>query len=176
VAELDISNVNFLIAEDNPFMQAILKQLLRAFGVRNIREANDGSEVYNIMRTFHPDIILVDWEMAPVSGIDFVKLVRTADDSPDRFIPMIMVTGHSVQTRITGARDAGINEILIKPVSAVSLYQRIKSVIERPRQFVESRDYFGPDRRRRDDPRYTGPERRADAEQEIAYIDGPEDA
>jgi DNA-binding response OmpR family regulator len=74
-----------------------------------------------------------------------------------------MITGHSERARITEARDAGINEILIKPISATQLYQRIKSVIDMPRQFVESDGYFGPDRRRRRYPSYTGPDRRADA-------------
>jgi two-component system chemotaxis response regulator CheY len=163
VAELDISKVRFLIAEDNTFMQAILRQLLGAFGVHDFTEVKDGAEAWNIMADNQPDIILLDWEMAPANGIELAKRVRKATDSPNRFIPMIMITGHSEKLRITEARDAGINEILIKPISATQLYQRIKSVIDRPRQFVESKDYFGPDRRRRRDPSYSGPERRADA-------------
>ena len=174
MAELDISKVSFLIAEDNPFMRSILRMLLGAFGVHDYTEAKDGSEAYDIMRDTEPDIILVDWEMEPVSGIEFAKRVRTAGDSPNRFIPMIMITGHSERARITEARDAGINEILIKPISATQLYQRIKSVIDRPRQYVKSKDYFGPDRRRRSDPNYAGPERRADVEPagDTVFIDG----
>jgi CheY-like chemotaxis protein len=164
VAELDISKVRFLIAEDNPFMRSILRMLLGAFGVHDLAEAKDGAEAYHKLRDTQPDIILVDWEMEPVNGIEFAKQVRKGGDSPDRFIPMIMITGHSEKARITEARDAGINEILNKPISATQLYQRIKSVIDRPRQFVESKDYFGPDRRRRRDPGYAGPERRTDAE------------
>lgn len=164
MAELDISNVKFLIVEDNPFMRIVIKQLLRALGVLEMSEATDGAQAFSVMKTFEPDIILVDWEMQPLDGLDFVKLVRTGDDSPNKYVPMIMVTGHSEQNKVTQSRDAGVNEILIKPLSAKTLYSRIKSVIERPRAYVEANNYFGPDRRRHTDKMYKGPERRKDAD------------
>lgn len=166
MAELDISKVRFLIAEDNPFMRSILRMLLGAFGVHEYVEAKDGAQAWDMLGSSDSDIILLDWEMEPVNGIELAKRVRKGTDSPNRFIPMIMITGHSERARITEARDAGINEILIKPISATQLYQRIKSVIDRPRQYVESKDYFGPDRRRHRDPNYAGLERRAGAQPE----------
>ena len=144
MAKLDISNVKFLIVEDNPFMRIILKQLLRALGVLEMAEAADGALAFSSMKTFEPDIILVDWEMQPLDGLDFVKLVRTGDDSPNQYVPIIMVTGHSEQNKVTQARDAGINEMLIKPLSARTLFSRIRAVIERPRPYVETRSYFWP--------------------------------
>ncbi|MDE0809430.1 MAG: response regulator, partial [Alphaproteobacteria bacterium] len=83
-------------------------------------------------------------------------------DSPDSFQPIIMVTGHTEKARITEARDAGINELMAKPVSAKSLYRRLVSVIEHPRQFVRTKTYFGPDRRRKVQP-FEGPNRRTNA-------------
>jgi len=160
LSELDISRVKFLIVEDNPFMRVILKQSLRALGVAEMQEAIDGAQAFTVLKTFEPDIVLVDWEMQPLDGLDFVRLVRTGEDSPNKYIPLIMVTGHSEQHRVTEARDAGINEMLIKPLSAKSLYSRIKAVIDKPRPFVETTEYFGPDRRRRDDPNYKGEDRR----------------
>ncbi len=145
-------------------MRILLKQLLRALGVAEMAEAADGAQAFSVMKTFEPDIILVDWEMQPLDGLDFVKLVRTGDDSPNKYVPMIMVTGHSEQNKVTQSRDAGINELLIKPLSAKTLYSRIRAVIERPRPFVESKTYFGPDRRRRADQMYQGAERRKDAD------------
>ena len=73
MAELDISKVRFLIAEDNPFMRSILRMLLGAFGVHDLAEAKDGAEAYGKLRDTQPDIILVDWEMEPVSGIELTK-------------------------------------------------------------------------------------------------------
>jgi DNA-binding response OmpR family regulator len=166
VAKIDISAVKFLIVEDNPFMRIILKQLLRALGVLEMAEAADGAQAFSVMKIFEPDIILIDWEMQPLDGLDFVKLVRVGDDSPNQYVPMIMVTGHSEQNKVTQARDAGINEMLIKPLSARTLFSRIRAVIERPRPFVETRGYFGPDRRRKQEDFYSGPERRKDPDEQ----------
>ena len=69
MAKLDISKVRFLIAEDNPFMRSILRMPLGAFGVHDLAKAKDGAEAYDKLRATQPDIILMDWEMEPVSGI-----------------------------------------------------------------------------------------------------------
>ena len=132
-------------------MRIILKQLLCALGVMEMAEATDGAQAFSVMKTFEPDIILIGWEMQPLDGLDFVKLVRTGDDSPNQYVSMIMVTGHSEQNKVTQARDAGINEMLIKPLSARTLFTHIRAVIERPRPFVETRSYFCPDRRKVED-------------------------
>ncbi|NQV54817.1 MAG: response regulator [Rhodospirillales bacterium] len=153
-------------------MRDLLREMLRALGVRDIQEAEDGSEAFAMMCERTPDIVLVDWEMQPLNGLDFIKLVRTSDDSPNKYTPLIMVTAHSEQQKVFEARDAGINEILIKPVSAETLYGRIKAIVERPRQYIESKDYFGPDRRRRMDPHYPGVERREEYKDTVYFDEG----
>lgn len=160
MAALNISRVRFLIIEDNPFMRTLLKQVVRALGVTDIMDATDGAEGFRLLKEFVPDIVLLDWEMEPMGGLEFAQLVR-GEDSPNRFIPMIMITAHSDITRVVKARDAGVNELMVKPVAVAPLFTRIRAVIERPRMFVESQTYFGPDRRRRADPTYTGDDRRA---------------
>jgi hypothetical protein len=73
-----------------------------------------------------------------------------------------MLTAHSEKSRVEVARDAGVTEFCTKPVTAAEMVRKVASVIDRPRPFVRSESYFGPDRRRHDDPNYRGPERRAD--------------
>jgi FixJ family two-component response regulator len=75
--------------------------------------------------------------------------------------PVIMITGHSTMKRVNEARDVGVNEFLSKPVTARGILERITRVVENPRAFVRTQDYFGPDRRRRNDPGYDGLRRRA---------------
>jgi len=149
VSNLDISAFKVLVIEDNSFVRQILTQVLRGLHIMDIVEATDGADALEKLKMYEPDLILVDWEMQPLNGIEFIKIIRAGEDFDDRYIPIIMVTGHSEQHRIIQARDAGITEMLVKPVSAEKLYRRIKSVIERPRTFVEAESYFGPDRRRR---------------------------
>ena len=84
-----------------------------------------------------------------MDGLEFTRKVRLSRESPNVFTPIIMVSGHSERGRIIAARDTGVNEFVVKPISAQSLFDRIQAVIERPRPFVRVKRYFGPDRRRK---------------------------
>jgi DNA-binding response OmpR family regulator len=112
------------------------------------------------MRETEMDLVMTDLTMGPLDGIDFVNLLRNSPDSPAPFVPVIMITGHSTMRRVAEARDAGVNEFLAKPVTARGVIHRINLLIEHPRQFIRCAGYFGPDRRRRQDPAFTGPWRR----------------
>src|SRR5580698_11341366 len=150
-----------LLVDDNHHMRVLLTEILRAIGVKHVFEAADGAEALQIMRTHQIDIIMTDLAMQPLDGIDFVRRLRTSPDSPNPMAPVIMITGHSTQRRVTEARDVGVSEFLSKPVTARGVLERIGRVVDSPRAFVRSADYFGPDRRRRMDPNYNGPRRRA---------------
>lgn len=142
-------------------MRVLLSEILRAIGINHIYEASDGAEGLAMMRTHPIDIILTDLAMEPLDGIDFARLLRNAPDSPNQLAPIIMITGHFTVARIREARDAGVNEFLAKPITARGVIERIHQIIDHARPFVRTDDYFGPDRRRRSDPRYEGPMRRA---------------
>ena len=144
----NIENLNILLVEDNKHMQILIKEILRSFRIKSVRVADDGADAIKEMRTFATDLVISDWNMQPIDGLDFVRMVRTSSDSPNPYVPVIMLTGHTETNRVMEARDAGITEFLAKPVSARGLYQRICMVIERPRQFIKTRTYTGPDRRR----------------------------
>lgn len=156
----NIEKVNFLVIEDSDHMRSLVRNILNALGVQYIREARDVPGAYELLGAFPIDIIICDWQMMPVSGLDFVKQLRANKESPYRFMPIIMLTAHSEAKRVTEARDAGVNEFVIKPIAAKTLYTRIREIIKNPRPFIETRDYFGPDRRRKQ-ARYDGAERRA---------------
>ena len=153
--------LKILVVDDNHYMRVLLAEILRAIGVKEIHEANDGAEGLQMMREHAIDIVMTDLSMQPLDGIDFVRLLRQSPDSPNTMAPVIMITGHSTASRVNEARDAGVNEFLAKPLAARGVIERIHQVVENPRQFVKSEDYFGPDRRRRADPNYRGPKRRS---------------
>jgi len=142
-------------------MSTILRKVLQGFGVRTVIEVRDAADAFESMRSANPDVALVDYALGDVDGLEFTRLVRTASDSPNKYLPIIMVSGHTDRSRIMEAINAGVNEYLAKPVRPVDVYNRLVSLIERPRRFVKATGYFGPDRRRRQDPRYTGPWRRS---------------
>ena len=105
---------------------------------------------------------IVDFNMMPLDGIEFTRLVRTSPDTANPYLPIIMMTGHSEKSRVYEARDAGVTEFVVKPITAKAILDRIQAVIMRPRAFVKNDSYFGPDRRRTNTVNYTGPMRRSD--------------
>jgi len=157
-------NVCILVIDDNEHMANLIIEILHALGVKNTRQAGDVAKAIQELKHFSPDVIIVDWHMETQDRLDFVKLVRTAKNSPNPYVPIIMLSGYTEYLRITEARDAGINEFLAKPISAKSICQRIATIIDNPRPFIRSKKSFGPDRRRQNTgPPRNVPERRKDA-------------
>ena len=152
--------ITVLVIDDNMHMRGIIKELLRAVGVQDIKEAADPVEAFELIKTVPIDLVLVDFSMPIIDGVEFTQMVRTSSDSPNPYMPIVMITGHSERSRVSAARDAGVNEFLVKPVTAKSLMERITAVVNNPRSFVKGGHYFGPDRRRRKDIHYAGPWRR----------------
>lgn len=157
---MNLEQLKILLVDDNHHMRVLLTELLRAVGINKVYEAGDGAEGLQMMRSHSVDIVMTDLAMEPLDGIDFVRLLRNSSDSPNQMIPVIMVTGHLTLRRIQEARDAGVNEFVAKPITARNILERLQLIIDHPRPFVRTDDFFGPDRRRRNDPNYAGPLRR----------------
>jgi CheY-like chemotaxis protein len=154
-----------LVVDDNAHMRKLVVTILQAFGISQIFESENGERAWTALRESNPDICIVDWLMEGMSGLELVQKIRTDPSSPNPFVPVIMLTGHTHMDLVRQARDAGINEFIAKPVSVKTMMQRLVSVIENPRPFVRTKSYFGPCRRRRGAEEYRGPERR---EQKVA--------
>jgi CheY-like chemotaxis protein len=156
-----IEHLKFLIVDDNPHMRAIVTTVLRGVGVNDVREAGSGVEALRLFHTFGADLAIVDFNMSPMDGVEFTRRVRRDPDSPNPYLPVILMTGHAERSRVMEARDAGVNEFVVKPVNANAVLSRIASVMQKPRPFVRSKSYFGPDRRRVVTPGHSGPFRRS---------------
>jgi two-component system chemotaxis response regulator CheY len=154
------ARLSFLVVDDNQHMCTIITTVLRSFGVRRILEAHGVEEAFQTFQIEPVDIIIADLHMEPHTGLDLLKLVRTAADSPNRFVPVIMITAHTARAQVMALRDAGANEVVRKPLIPANLYKKIIAVVNSPRTFIRTPNYFGPDRRRSVDIEYDGPERR----------------
>ena len=152
--------LSVLLVDDNPPMRTIASAILQSAGIRKIREVGDGAAALEALREAPVDIAIVDFNMFPLDGVEFTRLVRNSPDSANPYLPIIMMTGHSEKNRVMEARDAGVTEFVTKPITAKALFDRIQAVIVRPRAFVKTDDYFGPDRRRANAVGYAGPFRR----------------
>ncbi|MGE4313606.1 MAG: response regulator [Pseudobdellovibrionaceae bacterium] len=152
--------LSILVVEDTLPMQKLIVSVLDTLGVGTVIQAKDGEEGYAKYLKTRPDIVMTDWLMKPSDGIELVQKIRMDPKSPNRFVPIILVTGYNALPRVREARDAGVTEFLIKPFTANDLAKRIAYVINRPRDFIESKTFFGPDRRRVMTASYKGPWRR----------------
>lgn len=162
MAEYDFERLNILVAEDSSFLSSLLLTALHELGVANIKTVTDGGEAIEVLKLtksnpsmagiLNIDLVVSNWQMAPIDGLMLLRWVRRHKDSPNRFIPVIMVSAYSDTESVSLARDMGVTEFMTKPFSIQTFASRLVQVIERPRQFLQTGDYFGPDRRRKSVP------------------------
>ena len=165
--KIDGSKINILIVEDNDSSRRLIVELLRASGFSNLTIARTAEDAIEQMQAQAPDLMLLDWGLPGMSGIELARTIRHAAVTPDpRFgnpaVPMIMLTARQSVRDVATARNAGIDEFVIKPFSTVSILKAICSCVLRRRPFIISAGYVGPCRRRgKTKDSYTGLMRRA---------------
>jgi len=130
----------------------LVRQVLGVLGARNVTDLSDGEQAWKHFKKMPSDVVILDWKMQPVDGIELTRLIRNDSESPNPYAPIIMMTAYSERIRVVEARDAGVHEFVIKPMSPKTLFHRVETVIEKPRSFVRVVNYFGPDRRRATKP------------------------
>jgi two-component system, chemotaxis family, chemotaxis protein CheY len=142
--------LSVLIAEDNEPMRHLLEAMVRAMGVPRVVLAANGREALEQIRRDLPDLLIADWHMEEMTGVELARDIRSSEESPNPYLPIIMVTAYADKEHVTKAIKAGVHEILVKPVSPTALAARIREIFARPRGFVRTPTYFGPERRRDD--------------------------
>lgn len=153
--------ISVLIVDDNSHMRTIIRTMLHGIGVRWIHEASDGLEAISVMLSQTIDIVVTDLSMPRLNGIELIRRIRDERASPNPYMPVIVLSGHSSLRHVLEARDAGGNEFLAKPVTSQGLVDRLKALVEAPRAFIRTHGYFGPCRRRHNDAAYSGERRRS---------------
>ncbi len=147
----NLTKINVLILENNSLIRRLMTSVFREFGVSKGQSTSNPDTAFSMFTDNAADIIISDW--APeLDGISFIKRVRRAPESPNPYVPIIICSGNTETKHVLTARDAGMSEYLVKPVSAKSIYSRICSIVEKDRVFVRNGKFIGPDRRRRTVP------------------------
>lgn len=160
-----------LVAATEPFLRSIIADVLRNSGISKIQTAGSVPESMEQIRTWLPDAIILDWTLTKGGGEQLTQWIRTSNASPNPQLPIVMVTGDTSQNTILGARDAGIDEIIVKPVVPRAVVGRVNLVLRKRRSFVQSHDFVGPDRRRREADSYKGSKRRM-TDKSLDSLDG----
>jgi CheY-like chemotaxis protein len=142
--DLQRSRLRILLVDDTDEMREMVRGVLEAIGIKRIAEARDGQQALDMIPVFGPHVAFCDWEMKPMNGIEFIQNVRKLPSGTDRFLPIIMLTSYAEEPMVLKARDAGVHEYLTKPFTGQSLIARLDSVINHPRPFIQTENFFGP--------------------------------
>jgi CheY-like chemotaxis protein len=143
-----IQGLCVLVVDDNQYMRKMVRNLLVNCGIKDICEAGDGIAALDTIRTVGPDVVILDWEMPLLNGPELVRIVRSPGVFPMPDVPLIMLSGHGERWRVVEAVRLGVNEYLVKPVSAKALYDRLVTITLQPRPTVKLGDYYGPEPRK----------------------------
>lgn len=164
--DIDFGALTYLVVDDSRNARTLVKHALATYGGRNFLEAGDAADALKILYAEKVDVVLLDNEMVPMTGVELTRLIRRDPEPSVAESIIIMISGFSEERRVVEARNAGVHEFLVKPVSAKAVGERIRSVLRNPRPFERSPDYIGPERRWEDLPpglRAAPPEAGADA-------------
>lgn len=159
-AIINLTGAVTMVVDDSAFSADITSSALLGFGIKTRYSMRSAAEAIEILGDLEVDLLVVDCEMPSMDGFDLVHWLRRSGP-PNAFVPVIMTAAHIRRSMVTKARDCGANFIITKPFSAYSLLERIIWVARDTRPFLEVGDYFGPDRRFRND-QPPGEERRSD--------------
>lgn len=160
-----LQKVSVLVVDPDPRIANIVKHVLLNLGFGTLHIVHSFTEGREIIKTKQVDFVITDYDGDQLAEGEqsFIEFIRTSPDSPNPYVPIIMVTGHTDFTEVQAARDMGITEFAAKPFTAKSLTDRIVRIIENPRSFIITKRYTGPDRRHRDlAPPAVGDRRKAD--------------
>ncbi len=143
----NFGNLEILIADDNPQALQILYQVLTGFGAKKLHRVQNGAEALAVVRSQEIDLVISDANMPELDGFEFVRLLRREALEKNRFIPAILLTGHTRMSDVIRARDCGASFTIAKPITPAIILQRLFWCALEERMFVETSTYVGPDRR-----------------------------
>jgi two-component system chemotaxis response regulator CheY len=121
------TSVTVLVVDDYNTMRRIIKNLLNQIGFQNVEEADNGATAYDKLRAQKFGLVISDWNMEPMTGLELLKLVRA--DNALKTLPFIMVTAESKTENVIAAKQAGVSNYIVKPFNAETLKSKIASVL-----------------------------------------------
>ncbi len=122
-------DMNVLIVDDYKTMLRIIKNLLKQLGFSNVDEATDGTMAYGKVKEKDYGLVISDWNMEPMTGIELLRLIRADEGASYQKVPFIMITAESKTENVIAAKQAGVDNYIVKPFNAETLKQKIVSVI-----------------------------------------------
>ena len=146
---LNLEKVHFVVVDDNAHALTIIAHVVSSFGGRHISRCSSSAAAKEVIARGGVDIVLTDAQMPDESGYELTEWIRKEAAEPTRFVPIVIITGHTPASDVSRGRDAGANFTVAKPLVPRVLLQRLMWLGQDDRQFVQADNYVGPDRRYR---------------------------
>ena len=143
-----IQGLNILIVDHNAYMRRLTRTMLVNLGTKSVMEAADGLAALEAIRICDPDIVLLEWDMPVLNGMEVMRIVRSPGVFPRPNLPIIMLTSRANRSYVVEALRAGANEFLLKPTSPKALCDRLMSILINPRPMVKLGEFYVPQPRR----------------------------
>jgi CheY-like chemotaxis protein len=163
-----LQDLNILIADNNAYMRRLTRTMLMNLGARSMSEAGDGLAALESIRTYDPDVMLLDWDMPVLNGMEVMRIVRSPGLFPRSNLPIIMLTNRAQRSSVVEALRAGVHEFVLKLTSPKALHDRLMSIVIKPRPMQKLGNFYVPKPRHTPLPR----EPDLDAEEGLADIIG----
>jgi DNA-binding response OmpR family regulator len=138
-----------IVCDDNLYARRLVADVLAGAGLDNCGYAHDGLSLLRVTEEMQPSIIVTSSRIPGVSGLEFTRKVRAGHGNIKRNLSIIVMTSSPTTKFLEASRDAGVDEMLVRPFSGAALLARVQAVMLRPRRLIESANYVGPCRRRR---------------------------
>ncbi|MBY0406639.1 MAG: response regulator, partial [Rickettsiales bacterium] len=142
-----LSKYKILIADADKPLGKVLATMLEAMGFSDITVTRSGTEALELLKTRGFDFLITEWSLERMSGLELLQCIRRGEAVVDASFPVLMISGRCEREEVMSARDFGMNEYVLKPFTANTVYSRLQRLIEQPRNFIVSKNFVGPDRR-----------------------------
>ena len=120
--------MRFLVVDDSSTMRRIIINTLNKLGYTECREAGNGKEGLDALSANPVDMVITDWNMPEMSGVEFVRAVRSNDAT--KAMPVLMVTTNAAEGDIVEALKAGVNNYVVKPFTPATIKEKIEAVLK----------------------------------------------
>lgn len=144
---INLRDLVILVADPSSYMCMLLHSMLRGFGANKVLDVRNAMDVIQTLTSQKIDILLCDARLPPRGGLALTQALRRKVDNENRTMPILLMSSDSRESTVKRARDVGANMVITKPMSPMSLYDRLAWIAFNPRPFVDTATYFGPDRR-----------------------------
>jgi len=121
-------SINILIVDDFVTMRRILKNILRQLGFVKMVEADDGTTALELLKKTHIDLIISDWNMPRMTGLELLKAVRGMEETKD--LPFLMVTAEAQKQHVINAVKAGVSNYVVKPFTAEQIQEKLNKILK----------------------------------------------